>query len=111
MAKRFTKQTDKVVAETILAQMGGKRFAMMTGAKNFVAGDLSLRFNIPGSLTKKHINTVIVTLDEAADLYVMEFGKFSKKTMEFTSISKVKGVYCDMLEDIFETETGLLTHF
>ena len=38
--------TDMRVAETILSQLGGNRFRVMTGAKNFAATDNSLRMRI-----------------------------------------------------------------
>jgi hypothetical protein len=46
--------TDLTVAKTILAQLGGERFVMMTGATNFVGGADSLAFRV-GSNPKRVI--------------------------------------------------------
>lgn len=54
--------TNLQVAETIRQQLGGARFAMMTGAKNFVGGENMLLFSV-GRGAKAGINRVRVTLD------------------------------------------------
>lgn len=62
------------VAQTILTQLGGNRFAAMTGAKQFVAVTDYLQFKLPANFAKGGINCVKVTLT-AADLYDVEFMK------------------------------------
>ena len=96
------------VAETILAQLGGRRFIVMTGAKNLMShtADNALSFRIPGTMTKDRINYVKITLTPD-DLYTMEFGKIRGTT--YRVIETVEGVYCDMLRDIFTDKTGLET--
>ena len=95
--------TDKTVAKTILSQLGGPRFAIMTGAKNFMSDKKTLYFSIPRA---KGVNRIAVTLTPE-DLYDMEFSYFhgGKLTVKNT----VRGVYNDQLESIFTTETGLYT--
>ena len=77
-----------MIAKTILEQIGGRRFAAMTGSKDFDAG---------------------------ADLYNMRFYRrtFSKKTFECKTkdIETHEGIYCDMLEEMFTMVTGLYTRF
>ena len=34
------------VAQTILQQLGGNKFVVMTGSKNFIAGENFLRMNL-----------------------------------------------------------------
>lgn len=99
----------KEVANTIYAQIGGGRFSMMTGAKNFMAlneqlGGLS--FKLP-RMSGIKVNYVKIVLN-GSDLYDVTFGKIVKD--KYTIISEHKDIYCDMLEDLFEKETGLYTH-
>ncbi|AKF13659.1 putative YahA protein [Sinorhizobium phage phiN3] len=99
--------TDLTVANTILAQLGGGRFKVMTGAKNFVGAADYLMFQIP---TSKKINKVKITLTPD-DLYTVEFLNINMKKLAVTTIKKFEGVFCDMLEDIFTEATGLYTRF
>lgn len=99
--------TDMTVANTILAQLGGNRFAMMTGAKNFVGSADALMFSIGGG-AKNRINKVRVTLTPD-DLYTVEFMKYSPSKLETKLINKVEGVYNDMLQEIFTNYTGFFT--
>ena len=99
------------VAKIILQQLGGNRFAMFTGAKNFVAhneklGALSLR--VPMNTTKDRVAMVKITLDYN-DTYTVEFFKVRKN--EATLVHKSEGIYCDMLQDCFLEHTGLFTRF
>lgn len=94
------------VAQTILQQLGGKRFAMMTGAKDFIGGDNKLKFRIPMT---KNITHVVVELTPA-DLYKMTFYRFNKAKLEMKVVDEEDGVYCDMLQDVFTEKTGLYTH-
>lgn len=97
--------TDMTVANTILAQLGGNRFRMMTGAKDFVGGAAMLMFKI-GTGAKNKINKVRVTLD-AFDTYTVEF--FNIRGVNVKTIAKHEGIYADMLQDIFTSETGFFT--
>ena len=105
------------VANIILDQLGGNKFIAMTGAKNFLADGNTLRMTLPKNMSKA--NRLYITL-EADDTYTMYFFKFTagrlnKKTFEFTEdktteVKTVKGVYFDMLQDIFTQTTGMYTH-
>ena len=77
------------VATTILEQLGGRRFAAMTGAKHFMSVEGGLQFGLPARFARNGYNKVSVTLraDDTA----------------------VEGVYCDQLQDVFRRETGLET--
>lgn len=107
------------VAETIYNQLGGGRFAVMTGAKNFAFDNNMLRFKIGRNASKA--NTVKVEL-MADDTYAMTFTKYTpykftikkdgtfKETKESEkSIAEYKGVYCDQLQNIFTVVTGMYT--
>lgn len=109
-------------AQTIYQQLGGGRFKAMTGAKNFVAIENGLVFYIGRNASKA--NKVKITVN-GLDLYDVEFikytpysfkiskdGKSFKETQESSkTVAEHNGVYCDMLQDIFTSETGMYTHF
>lgn len=104
------------VADIILEQLGGYRFAVMTGSKNFIADGNTLRMSLVRNSSKA--NRLWITLD-GDDTYTMRFFKytaprFNTKTCTFTKekvteIKKISGVYCDQLQDIFTEVTGLYT--
>lgn len=92
------------VAKTILEQLGGTRFAVMTGAKNFVGGNDSLAFRLPSNFAKDGINTVRVTLDPS-DTYTVEFLRI--RGTKLTIVATEDMVYCDALRSTFTRVTGL----
>lgn len=104
------------VADIILDQLGGNKFVVMTGSKNFVADGNTLRMTLAKNASKA--NRLWITL-EADDTYTMRFfrytaPKMNTKTYTFTDekiteVKTTKGVYCDMLQDIFTNTTGLYT--
>lgn len=101
---------DLGIANTILAQLGGRRFISMTGARNFVGGVNYLMFSLPAGLAKDSINKVRITLDWT-DTYIFEALKVSRgPELKFETIEKLEYVYADDLEDIFTRVTGLDTH-
>jgi hypothetical protein len=93
------------VAQTILAQLGGNMFAMMTGAKGFVAGPDHLFFAV--GRNAHGVNRVRVTL-AADDTYTVEFYKMYKLELKPT-VPAVTGVYADNLRQVFKQYTGLDT--
>lgn len=95
------------VAHTILKQLGGVQFLTMTGAKGMVSYPDALSFKLPARFAKNKINFVKVTLG-ADDLYTVDFKYF--RGLNIKDISKHEGVYCDMLQTLFTSETGLDTH-
>lgn len=101
------------IATTILAQLGGNRFAAMTGASNFVGLTAGLMFKLPGGGggAKQGINRVEIEL-EPADLYTIRFSniRFGRLDMQIKTISEHFGIYHDQLRGIFTAETGLDTH-
>ena len=97
------------VANTILEQLGGHKFRVMTGARNFVATPNSLSFQLPGGggFCKDSINFVRITLTPA-DEYDIEFAR--NRAGRPTIVHHSKGIYCDQLQEIFTKYTGLSTH-
>jgi hypothetical protein len=97
---------DMTVARTILAQLGGQRFLMMTGAKNLVGGEDKLVFRLNGRMTKHGINMVSIQL-QPSDTYEVLYMRV--RGTKVTVVDRDADVYCDMLENCFERATGLLT--
>ena len=100
-------QESSEVAKEILAQLGGQKFIVMTGAKNFVSadvGDGQLSFRLPRA--KDSINHVSITLN-GKDLYDVKFGMI--RGVNYKIKKEFNDVYNDMLVDIFEKTTGLYT--
>ena len=108
--------SDITVANTIYQQLGAGRFTAMTGAKNFVYDNNSLRMTLPKNMSKANRLTITLNWD---DTYTMRFwkytaGRLNKKTFEWipekiTEIKEINGVYCDMLQEILTETTGMYT--
>lgn len=95
------------VAQTILQQLGGNRFAVMTGAKNFVGSDDALSFALPSNFARNGINRVRVTL-QPSDTYTVTF--FKIRGTKVAEIATRDDVYADSLQTVFKHVTGLDTH-
>ena len=102
-----------MIAKTILEQIGGRRFAAMTGSKDFTDMGNGLRMSL--ARNKTSANRLDIIYDGGADLYNMRFYRktSSKKTFESRTkdIETHEGIYCDMLEEMFTMVTGLYTRF
>ena len=102
-----------MIAKTILEQIGGRHFAVMTGSKDFTDMGNGLRMSL--ARNKTSANRLDIIYDAGADLYNMRFYRktFSKKTFESRTkdIATHEGIYCDMQEDMFTMVAGLYTHF
>lgn len=96
--------SNMTVANTILEQLGGRAFVVMTGSKNFVGSDNSLSFKV--GRNPKSISHVRIALN-AMDTYDVEFLRIRKFDPQVVAYKE--GVYFDQLQDIFTAETGLYT--
>ena len=94
-----------IVAETILKQLGGNQFRMMTGAKNLGATEDSLSMRL--GRNSSNSNYLKITLN-SMDLYDMEFCKLTKMG-EKKSVTEYNNVYNDMMTDQFTAHTGMYT--
>ena len=70
---------------TILSQFGGHKFTVMTGAKNFVAIENGIRFNIGKNGSQANMVKVILNGD---DTYTMSFIKQGREVNEYTILMK-----------------------
>jgi len=93
--------------KTTIQQLGGHRFIMMTGAKNFVFDRKknALTFNI-GRGAKDGVNFVKVRLN-GLDLYEVSF--YRKWGTNFRLIGQENDLYFDQLQPIFTENTGFYT--
>ena len=93
------------VAETILEQLGGNHFRMMTGAKNLLnLGDgLAMKLGRNSS----NSNYLKITLN-SMDLYDMKFCKLTRN-FEEKSVTEYKNVYNDLMRGTFTAHTGMYT--
>jgi hypothetical protein len=98
------KEISMQVAQTILAQLGGRRFLYMTGAKFLVGGHDFLMFKLPRA--KNGINKVRIVLNDM-DTYDVE--AYRLRGADCHLVERVEGVYNDMLQEIFTDLTGLYT--
>ena len=95
------------IASITLQQLGGNRFAAMTGAKNFSGHDNTLEFKLPRGFAKNKANHVAITLDPS-DTYTMSFYRYTPRA-GYVELSIIDGLYFDQLCDVFTAETGLYT--
>ena len=111
--KPKNQRTMNTIARTILEQIGGKRFAVMTGSRDFVDMGNGLRMSL--ARNKTSANRLDIIYDAGTDLYNMRLYRktFRKKTFESKSkdVEVHEGIFFDMLEEVFTQVTGLYTHF
>ena len=93
---------NKREAETLLQQLGGNKFKMMTGAKNFGIDGKSLTFKI--GRNAKGINFVRIKLT-SMDLYDIQFAQLRMGQVKVKSTAK--RVYGDQLGKVFKKHTGM----
>ena len=107
-----------MIAETILDQLGGGRFIVMTGSKNFIADGNTLRMTLARNASKA--NRLDITLN-GKDLYDMRFyrytaprystrgGQFRTYPEKITEVKTYNDIFCDQLQELFTSVTGLYT--
>ena len=86
----------------LLQQLGGNKFKMMTGAKNFGIDGKSLTFSI--GRNSKGINFVRIKLT-SMDLYDIQFAQLRMGQVKVKSTAK--RVYGDQLGKVFKKHTGM----
>ncbi len=86
--------TDLKVANTILEQLGGRRFVLMTGAKRFTGTENALSFTAARKAYR-------ITLD-ASDTYTVRQTTFAGRVLREESL-----VYADQLQRTIRRFSGL----
>lgn len=91
----------------VLDQLGNNKFAVMTGAYDFVGSvkNKTLTFKFKGA---RKVNMCHIMLNEK-DLYDVIFYKFIKSTGELKEVYDISDVYAEDLRGTFEQYTGLFT--
>ena len=107
------------LAQTILQQMGGNKFLVMTGCKDLVWDDKNstLRMSIPRNGSKA--NRLWVTYNWGSDTYTVRFFRYTaprlnSKTYEWsdekiTEVAEFKEIYFDQLQELFTEVTKMYT--
>ena len=104
----MTTTSNQQVAQTILSQLGGKRFIAMTGCSNFGSTPNSLSFKLPRGAKNKATHCTI-TLD-ASDTYTVEFVKCNMRAAVYRQVvAETSMVYAESLTELFTAATGLYT--
>ncbi len=98
--------SDLTVANEIRRQLGTQTLALL-GACQLLGGDNFLQFKIRGC---EGINCIRITLD-ANDTYTLAFWWIGRRAVNVRKVVEREGIYCDMLHDVIESETGLYTTF
>lgn len=117
-----TSETAREISTTILQQLGGHHFLVMTGSKNLVYGTNDnnqdfLRMTLHKNASKA--NRLTIYYDAGMDEYIMVFEKITAprwcpKQYKYSdykqeTIKTYNGVYFDQLQEFFTETTGLLT--
>lgn len=87
--------------QSIINQLGGNKFASMTGA-SFMTSKDSLVVKFKGS----KVNMMVVTLN-SDDTYSVRFDKV--RGLNFSTVKEMTGVFATDLQSVFTKETGLKT--
>jgi hypothetical protein len=95
-----------MIAETILEQLGGRRFILMTGARNFVYSETSLYFSIGKNMSESNFVQIEYNFDK--DLYNMIFMR-KYRNSDTKELERYEELYFDDLERFFTDYTGLRT--
>ena len=117
-----TSETAKEISMTILQQLGGRHFLVMTGSKNLVYGTSEdhqdfLRMTLHKNASKA--NRLTIYYNAGTDEYNMIFEKITLprwlpkqyKYSEYKqeTVRAFNGVYFDQLQEFFTETTGLYT--
>ena len=93
------------IAKTIIQQLGGNKFIVMTGARNIFADGQGVTMQIMKNKSKaKYVSIILNSLD----LYDMQF-KSLDKDLNLIIRAEANNIYFEDLETIFTNITGLNT--
>lgn len=134
-----TPNKNKEIANIILQQLGGRHFAIMTGAKQFVAIENGVRFRIGRNATRANQVKIVLRFDDTYNMEFWHIGKEAnpytilmryankglseeefnkqaktaidraKKAAEPVKLKAYEGIYFDQLQELFTQYTGLYT--
>jgi len=106
----------RIQCTEILAQLGGNKFKVMTGAKDINYSSSkdtpNLSFRLPVRFAQRGINVVSIVLN-VMDLYDIEFIKGTNPSAangymgKRVVVESLSGIYGDTLASVFTEVTGL----
>ena len=107
------------VAVAILEQLGGNRFIAMTGVTNLAYSSTNNTLSMKLPRNKSKANRLVVKLNPD-DTYTMRFYRYTAPRLnhktytwspeKVTDIRICEHVYCESLQPLFTSVTGLYTH-
>lgn len=97
---------EKFIAQEILRQLGGHRFISMTGCREIMCLDSSIKMRLQPNKSKA--NYLLIKL-MPNDTYTMQFFRFISSSFTIKIIEEITGVYSENLQDVFTDKTGFLT--
>ena len=106
LRKKPVKEDWEFDPNTLLQQLGGNKFMVMTGAKNLMVDKKEKSLHMRIGKNSKGINHVKITY-MPDDTYKMDFGRIRK--MDYKVVRSVTGVYAEALQDLFTEVTGMYT--
>lgn len=101
-----------MVANTILQQLGGHSFAVMTGSRNFISLGNGLQMSL--ARNKTSANRLKIILDEDTDTYTMHFYRQTLTKyadIKVKDIARYEGVYFGYAPAHFHAGNGTLRPF
>lgn len=115
----LSKERRDQVGQDIVRQLGGRRFMLMTGVKQFnLEGDGSISFDLGSNGSES--NYVRVEYNYNKDLYNLVFIKRTRKKdkelsmpgfpiwdYKFNELKRYDSIYNDQLRELFEDFTGM----
>jgi len=93
------------IAQEIFRQLGGNRFAVMTGSKNFAFDGAALQMQLAKNKSTARYLKITLELD---DTYTLTFSRMDRN-YNVINVATFDHVYADMLQDVFTNYTGLYT--
>ena len=105
----YSSDERKAIANEMLAQLGGRSFMVMVGARMSIYFERDNKVVLRMAIGKNfhNINRFEIAYNEGQDLYELRFTRQRKDVDKV--VKEYKGVYCDMLSSLFEQETGMDT--
>jgi len=106
-----TQERQRAVAQTILQQLGGKRFIAMTGARDLYSDATGLRFALPARFARDGINRIHIALTDL-DLYTLTAHRVRGRTGAMPTVTQCAEethIHVEQLVATFERVTGLTT--
>ena len=107
--KKYQSQKNLTIMTTanqILSQLGGNKFLAMTGAHTLINTGSGLTMKLRSNKSKA--NYLKITLN-AMDTYTVEFQKVNYSKFTVSDVANFENVYCDQLQKIFTSVTGMYT--